>query len=212
MREDINVVEKANGLWALRRELSDDAYRRHSETDKDAKPRLIPWKQVEDSLDMSRQYRLRIVSVLDLSEEAQNLIDEHNLAEATIRPIVDRLKKHPDLQIRALRQLINWQEAEAKREGDGRRIVPSVRALTDKLLATKEAPAATPFRQQDLDIARLRQRVRGALRYMQKMDDKAKTEFTRIVTNNESGTDIVEELQALRDQIDGILATITYDE
>ena len=40
MREDINVVEKANGLWALRRELSNDAYRRHSETDEGKKPQL----------------------------------------------------------------------------------------------------------------------------------------------------------------------------
>ena len=86
---------------------------------------------------MSRQYRLRIVSVLDLSEDAQQLIDNYNLAEATIRPIVEKLKKYPDLQVQALRQLIAWQAAEESGEGEGRRIVPSVRSLVNKLLAAK---------------------------------------------------------------------------
>lgn len=207
MREDINVVEKAHGLWALRRELSDDAYRRHSQPEEGKKPRLVPWKQVEDALDMSRQYRARIVGVLDLSEEAQQLIDQHSLAEATIRPIVERLKKYPDLQMRALSQLVQWQEAEAQGEGDGRRIVPSVKALVDKLLTAKEAPATSRPRPQGLDFGKFRQKVRGTLRYMQQMDDAALTDFSRIL-DNEAGADIVDELQALRDQIDEMLAAL----
>lgn len=207
MREDINVVEKAHGLWALRRELTNDAYRRHSDPEEEKKPRMVPWKQVEDALDMSRQYRARIVAVLDLSEEAQQLIDQYSLAEATIRPIVEKLKKYPDLQVQALRQLIKWQEAEAQGEGDGRRIVPSVRALVDRLLAAREAPATAPARPQGLDFGKFRQKVRGTLRYMQKLDDAAKNDFARIL-DNESGADIVDELQALRDQIDEMLAAL----
>jgi hypothetical protein len=209
MREDINVVEKASGLWALRRELSNDAYRRHSQIDEGETPRLIPWSQVEESLDMSRQYRLRIVSVLDLSEDAQQLIDNHNLAEATIRPIVERLKKHPDLQVQALRQLIAWQVAEESGEGDGRRIVPSVRSLVNKLLAARETPLTGRPQPPVLDFGKFRQRVRGTLRYMQNLDDKARTELSHIVTVNEANTDIVEELQALRNQIDEMLATLS---
>ena len=209
MREDINVMEKANGLWALRRELSNDAYRRHSEIDKGETLRLIPWSQVEGSLDMSRQYRLRIVSVLDLSEDARQLIDNYNLAEATIRPIVEKLKKYPDLQVQALHQLIAWQVAEESGEGDGRRIVPSVRSLVNKLLAARETPLIGRPQPTGLDFGKFRQRVRGTLRYMQNLDDKAKTELTRIVTVNEANTDIVEELQALRIQIDEMLATLS---
>jgi len=204
MREDINVLEKAHGLWALRREMSDDAYRRHSDIE-DKKKRLVSWKLVEDALDMSRQYRARIVGVLDLSEEAQKLVDRHNLAEATIRPIVEKLKEYPDLQMQALRQLIKWQEAEARGEGDGRRIVPSVRAFVDKLLAEREAPAATQSRPLGLDFAKFRQKVRGTLHYMQKLDEAAMTDFSRIL-DNEGGGAIVDELQALRDQIDEMLS------
>jgi ParB family chromosome partitioning protein len=145
MREDINVVEKAHGLWALRRELSNDAHGRHFDTEKGKKSRLVSWKQVEDALDMSRQYRARIMSVLDLSEEAREMVDRYNLTERTIRPIVEKLKSYPDLQMQALRQLVKWQEAEAKGEGDGRRIVPSVQALVDKLLATSDNSTTKPF-------------------------------------------------------------------
>lgn len=208
MREDINVVEKAHGLWALRRELTDDAYRRHTEVEEGKKKRLIPWKQVEDTLDMSRQYRARIVAVLDLSEEAQQLIDRHNLAEATIRPVVEKLKKYPDLQVQALRQLITWQEVEGRDEGSGRRIVPSVRILADRLLAAKEAPGSGRQHQKGLDFRNFRQKVRGTLRYMQNMDEAALTDFTRIL-ENEAGADIVGELQALRNQIDEMLETLS---
>jgi ParB-like chromosome segregation protein Spo0J len=209
MREDINVVEKANGLWALRRELSNDAYRRHSEIDKDKKPLLIPWSQVEESLDLSRQYRLRIVSVLDLSEDAQQLIDNYNLAEATIRPIVEKLKKYPDLQMRALHQLIAWQAAEESGKGAGRRIVPSVRSLVNKFLAARETPKTGRPQPPGLDFGKFRQRVRSTLRYMQNLDDKARTEFTYIVADNEANSEIVEDLQALRNQIDEMLVSLS---
>ena len=207
MREDINVVEKAHGLWALRREMSTDAYRRHAESAKDEEPKLVPWSQVEKSLDISRQYRLRIISVLKLSEEAQQLVNQHNLAEATIRPIVEKLQPYPDLQLAALQQLINWQKEEAGGEGEGRRIVPSVRALVDKLLSSREAKTIPP-QVQSLDFGKFRQKVRGALHYMQKLDETAMTEFARIL-DNEAGADIVDELEALRDQIDEMLMALS---
>ncbi len=210
MREDINVVEKAHGLWALRRELTNDAHGRHSVAEKGKKPRLVSWKQVEDALDLSRQYRARIVAVLDLSEEAQEIVDRYNLTERTIRPIVEKLKSHPDLQLQALRQLIKWQEAEARGEGEGRRIVPSVRVLVEKLLATREVPATRRPQPQGLDFGKFRQKVRGALIYMQKMDEMAMTDFARII-DNEAGADIVDELQSLRDQIDEMLAALVDD-
>lgn len=207
MREDINVVEKAHGLLALRQELTYDAYRRHSEDEEEKTPKLAPWNQVENALDMSRQYRARIVAVLDLSPEAQQLVDRYNLAEATIRPIVEKLKPHPDLQFQALQQLISWQEAEAKGEGGGRRIVPSVGAMVERMLARRAAPEAIKAQQPVLDFGKFHQRIRGTLRYIEKVDEQAMVELARIVKNKEN-EDIVGELQALRDQIDEMLSTL----
>lgn len=208
MRQDINVVEKAHGLTALREELSDDAYRRHSDIQGGGGAgRQVPWKTVEDALDMSRQYRLRIISVLDLSAEAQQLVDRHNLAEATIRPIVEKLKLHPDLQIKALHQVIAWQEAEAQGEGEGRQIVPSVRVLVDKLLLSKQAPAGTRGAAEGLDFDRLRRQVRGTLRFIEKLDPKARQDLAH-AADSPSGAAIVNDLQALRKQIDAVLAEL----
>lgn len=210
MREDINVVEKANGLQALREELSSDAYRRHTETGGQGEggaSRLVPWKVVEDALDMSRQYRLRIISVLGLSNEARGLVDRHNLAEATIRPIIEKLKPHPDLQLRALQQVIAWQEAEARGEGEGRQIVPSVRALVDRLLLAKQAPAAGRGKVEGLDFNKFRQQVRGTLRYIEKLDPKAREDLAR-TAGSPGGAGIVGDLQALRDEIDQVLETL----
>ena len=209
MREDINVIEKAHGLIALRNELGDDAYRRHSkgEPGEADKPHLVPWKAVEDALDMSRQYRLRIISVLDLSPEAQQLVDRHNLAEATIRPIIEKLKPYPDLQLKALHQVIAWQEAEARGEGEGRPIVPSVRVLVDRLLLSQQAPAGGRGKVEGLDFNKLRQQVRGTLRTIEKLDPQARADLAR-AAESQTGAAIVSDLQALRDHIDAVLAAL----
>jgi hypothetical protein len=58
-----------------------------------------------------------------------------------------------------------------------------------------------------LDFGKFRQRIKGTLRYMEKMDDKAVSELTRIV-ENKANRDIVDELKALRDQIDEMLSAL----
>jgi hypothetical protein len=208
MREDINVIEKAHGLLALRLEMSDDAYRRHSVPDgldENNNPKLVSWKQVEESLDVSRQYRLRIISVLDLSEKAQQLIDRHNLAEATIRPIIEKLKPYPDLQLKALHQIVAWQEAEARGEGEGRQIVPSVRVLVDRLLLSQQAPGVSRGKVEGLDFNKFRQQVRGTLRVIEKLDARARQDLVR-AAESKTGADLVNDLQTLRDNIDQVLA------
>lgn len=210
MREDINVVEKAHGLLALRRELTDDAYRRHAEAGdlpEGSKPRSVPWKKVEDSLDISRQYRLRIVSVLDLADEAQQVVDRHNLAEATIRPIVEKLKPYPDLQLKALQQIVAWQEAEARGEGEGRQIVPSVRTLVDRMMTNKQAATIEQSKPDGPDFDRLLKQVRGTLRVIEKLDPKARADLAR-AAESKTGAAIVTDLQALRDEIDQMLAML----
>ena len=195
MREDINVIEKAHGLAALRQEMSADA------------ARAVPWKAVEDALDISRQYRLRIISVLELSVEAQQLVDRHDLAEATIRPVVEKLKGRPDLQIRALSQVVAWQEAEARGEGEGRQLVPSVRALVERLLMDRQAPAAGRDAAAGLDFDRFRRQVRGTLRTIEGLDPRARQDLTR-AADSPGGAGIVQELRALRDEIDGVLGEL----
>ena len=156
---------------------------------------------------MSRQYRLRLTAVLDLSPEAQQLVDRHNLAEATIRPIVEKLKPYPNLQLKALRQLIAWQEAEARGEGEGRQLVPSVRVLVDRLLLAQQAPAAGRGQVGGLDFNKLRQQVRGTLRYIEKLDPQARADLAR-AAESRSGAAVVDELRALRDQIDAVLGQL----
>lgn len=210
MREDINVIEKAHGFLALRQELSNDAYRRHQGSAgpvESGEPVNIPWKQVEASLDISRQYRLRIVSVLELTEEAQQLVDRYNLAEATIRPVVEKLKPYPDLQLKALQQIVAWQEAEARGEGDGRQIVPSVRTLVDRMVTTKQAVAAGQSKPAGSDLNKLLQQVRGTLRVIEKFDLKARVDLAR-AAESKTGAAIVTDLQALRDEIDQMLAML----
>lgn len=75
MREDINAVEKAWGLWALRYELSEVTHGLPLSDD----VRLVPWTQVEEALNISKQHRIRLTSVLALSDEAQQLIDRKSV-------------------------------------------------------------------------------------------------------------------------------------
>lgn len=224
MREDINVIEKARGLWALRYELSYDAYRRHSPSasDDDAYRRhspsaypedmpLEPWRRVEETLDMSRQYRARIINVLKLSEEAQQLIQNHDLAEATIRPVVDKLRAYPDLQLVALQQLIEWQQEESNGDG-GRRIVPSLRLFVEQLLAQVTTAKDKPVNvsPEALSLGRLRKRIKGVTQIISKIDP---TEFESILTTQFAGQEqdeILEELTGLRQQIDNMLDKIGH--
>ncbi len=230
MREDINVIEKAHGLWALRYELSYDAYRRHSppqdpaaaepaSADDDAYRRhsmpnypedmpLVPWRRVEESLDMSRQYRARIINVLKLSEASQQLIHEHDMAEATIRPVIDKLKDYPALQLAALQQLLAWQQDEENNEG-GRRIVPSLKAFVDQLVHQAEATPNRTLKSvptTTLAVGRLRQKVRGTTRFLSKMTLRELDALAEAIDQDTDREQIVQELTILRQHIDTVLS------
>lgn len=101
-REDLNVVEKARGLWALRHEMSGGS----DVLEKD----LVAWKVVEEKAAMHRRHRTNIVATLKLCEEAQQLILEHNLPERRIRPVVSRLRDDPEKQIEAINQIIAYDD------------------------------------------------------------------------------------------------------
>jgi ParB-like chromosome segregation protein Spo0J len=208
MREDINVLEKAQGIIALRKELSDKnvAHGQHSEE----KVKPVPWKEVDEALSMSRAYRTRLLKVLSLSEEAQGIVSHYDLTERTIRPITEKLIDLPNLQVVALKQLVAWKEEEAGGERTGRRIVPSVQVLVEKMLVSQATTSISVAQPHQLNLGKFRQKIRGTRRYIKNVDEELLEELTRIA-NNEASLDIVDELKALRDQIDEMLATLAED-
>lgn len=153
IREDLNAVEKAKGMWALRLELS--GVPADSDLNYSSPPpqNLVPWTEVEKALDISSRYRSYITSALQLTEEAQRLVQEHDLSESLIRPIVQKLSKEPGLQMKALEQLLAWQQSEEA----PRSLTRAVKQLVDELLhppapvmtrhasvaTTEEVPAAS---------------------------------------------------------------------
>jgi hypothetical protein len=154
IRSDLGAIEKAQGVWALRYELSNIDPNSPSRESK-----LVPWKEVEKSIGISGRYRRFITSVMNLSDEVQALIQRHHLSEYAVRPIT-KLKDHPALQKEALQQLFTWQE-ESENVGS---LNKSLNDFVDRLLAktikkeeapqpaqeevvsVTEAPASAPLR------------------------------------------------------------------
>ncbi|MGB0383652.1 MAG: ParB/RepB/Spo0J family partition protein [Ardenticatenaceae bacterium] len=138
VREDINAVEKAHGMWALRYELSERNYGSILPTPAQERY-LVDWREVEKSLGVSNRYRQYVISVLKLTGDALKLVQQHGLSESTIRPITQKLHKHPTLQIQALRQLIAWQKSENKHS-----LVREVKSLVDQLVGQIQKKSDTP--------------------------------------------------------------------
>lgn len=220
MREDINAVEKARGLWALRYELSQVNSRspvNYSSPEDSPPPDLVPWKRVSEELGISKRYRIYLTSVLKLSEEAQALVTEHDLAEVTIRPIVQKLRDDPALQVAALQQLVTWQEENEAEDGPNRAITRSVSALVDELLQRKEKASDRDVQ----DAARavdhaaqtrlFRRRVRHVLRFLYDLPDEDRTLLARDLALDAQFSGVGDELRDLQRQIDALLQRVeTY--
>ncbi len=138
VREDLDAVEKAHGMWALRYELSGKNYSSILPTSAQEKY-LVGWGEVERSLGVSSRYRQYVTSVLKLTPDALRLVAEYGLSESTIRPITQKLYKHADLQMQALRQLVAWQEDGAKHS-----LVKEVKQLVESLVAEIPEIGSTP--------------------------------------------------------------------
>ncbi len=139
IREDINAIEKAAGMWALRYELSDLEFTAVPTSVEAKKVNLVPWKKIEDSLQISDRYRRYVILVLRLPSDAQEIIQRHNLSESMIRPIAQKLFEYPELQIQVLEQLLAWQNEE-----EDRSLVREVRKLVDDLLIATTTPDSGP--------------------------------------------------------------------
>jgi hypothetical protein len=239
LREDLNAVERAQGMWALRYELSGVSYSSPrpapQETDEEmvnqsfppspaplsssavnySSPSLVPWARVEETLGISKRYRIFVTSVLQLSETAQALVAAHNLAEMTIRPITQKLKGKPELQLKALQQLIEWQTAEED-EGPDQSITVSVKEFVDKLLIdeligdTTEAEIPSPKRLRAVSsapVVRFRDKVRQTLDFLNRLKKTDRAELTRALQYGDYA-DVMLDLRNLREQIDTILASV----
>lgn len=225
MREDINAVEKARGLWALRHELSmvndsspvDDSSMAgesppvdHSSMVNDSSP-LVPWDRVSEELGISKRYRIYLTSVLNLCDEAQELVMEHGLAEITIRPIAQKLRDDPELQVAALRQLVTWQQENEAEDGPNRAITRSVKALVDEMLAQKAAAARADVREaaRAVDHAaqarQFRRRLRRVLRFLYDLPDDEHVLLARDLALDDALSGTADEIHDLRRKLDELL-------
>jgi len=218
LREDINAIERAQGMWALRYELSGVNYSSPSTKNDDEKdevnyssPQLVPWSRVEETIGISKRYRIFVTSVLNLCVEAQEIVKAHSLAEMTIRPIVQKLKDKSDLQIKALKQLIAWQAENESEEGPNRAIVASVKAFVDQLLAgetNKDAETKITRSVSSAPVVRFHNKVRQTLDFLGRLKANDKEGLTEALGRDEF-TDIMIDLRNLRQQIDVIIETVT---
>jgi hypothetical protein len=223
MREDINAIEKAQGMWALRYELSRVNYSSplmaeadeadEEENDSQTSSKLVPWRRVEESLDISKRYRIFVISVLKLSQEARALVAEHNLAEMTIRPIIQKLRDRPDLQLEALKQVVAWQKENEAEEGPGRSIVASVKELVEKLLAGETEPPQEGSVRLTRSVSsapavRFRSQIRQTLDFLNRLKPPDREGLTKMLGQGEFA-DVMVDLRNLRQQIDHLLAIVT---
>jgi hypothetical protein len=253
LREDINAVERARGMWALRYELSginlasrpseeivesDDVNLSSHEGGEDqttdvnlssheviegqttdvnlSSHDLVLWSEVEALLGISRRYRAFVTSTLNLCQEAQDLIAEHDLAELTIRPIIQKLRDKPELQVKALKQVIEWQAENEEEGGPGVAVVASVKELVEQLLASEAAgqeaeptpPIPKRFRAvSSAPVIRFRNKVRQTLDFLGRLKDEDRAGLTEALYQ-EDFTDVVVDLRNLHQQLEVLLKEV----
>ncbi|MEI2609580.1 MAG: ParB N-terminal domain-containing protein [Candidatus Promineifilaceae bacterium] len=232
-REDINAIEKAWGLWALRYELSGVNYRSPfisgktqetpekwwvAEDEENESAALVPWATVCQAIGMSNRYRIYLTNTLQLTPEAQALIQQYDLAEMVIRPIVQKLRPHPDLQLQALQQVIAWQEENTQETGERRDITRSTEWLVEHLLQKKLASPSTSASQQrhlarPLPTARsFHQGVQRTLRLLQPVDEKGLRQLAQQVAKSRDVALVLEEVAVLQQKLGHLLAHIKAEQ
>lgn len=201
-REDINALEKAHGLLALRHELSEVNPGSPAQ-------KLVPWKEVSDVLGISKRYRIYLTSVLELSDEAQAIIAAHNLAEKTIRPIAQKLRERPELQVKALKQLVTWQRENETEGGVDHAINnKSVHDLVTRLLAREKRASRRGSVQVAPKSEELKRNVHRTMRFLNTLEETDLTLVARDLALDQTFADTVEELQALQAYIEQLLREV----
>jgi hypothetical protein len=192
-REDISVVEKAYGLWALRCEMSGLPFGNYAERE------LVNWQDVEALLSIGRRQRRRIVRMLELSEDAQAIVNGYRLSERSVRPIAMKLVDFPELQVTALNQLVSWISAG---QDHGERLVTQ---FVESLLAPQTAtskPKTAGEQPVLFQTLKFRSRIRSTLKFVADLDTAGWGEAAEVVAADES---LAVELRRLRSVIDQLL-------
>jgi hypothetical protein len=205
LRENIDAVEKARGFVALRQELSEGG--NHGSRSQ------VPWRDVEEALGISGRYRKYITAVLNLSPKAQELIGEHGLSERTIRPVSQKLRDHPELQLRAINQLIAWQQAESEDDGPGRSITSAVKQYVDELwiAGTSEGNHGSPrkkSRQEGAYVPVFRRQVKNFMKVVGKLDENEWKQLTEALATNDQLADTLDTLRSLQRNLDQLLKDV----
>lgn len=232
-REDINAVEKAWGLWALRYELSGVNYRSPfvsgqagdepeawtaPDEGEASDAALISWPKVCETVGISNRYRIYLTNTLQLSREAQTLIQQYDLAEMVIRPIVQKLRPHPDLQLQALQQVIAWQEENAQETGERRDITRATEWLVEQLLQKLDTSLPMPVSQKRshtplIPTARsVHQGIQRTLRLFQPVDEKGLKLLAQQVAKSKDATLVLEEVTALQQKLGHLLSYIKAEQ
>lgn len=189
LREDMNAIEKARGIWALRRELSTDSGKQ------------VTWKVVEEALGVSRQHRTRMVAVLDLPEEAQRLVIQYSLTERAIRPIVQLLRNKPELQIIAIKHLASLQQSNPDETRGKTNLTVASRRFVEELLRqpepTSESPPDSFYR-----------KVTRSSKLWVDMDDNALNGLAKQITSSVNRQQMIKELSTLRDRVTALLQQV----
>lgn len=81
-RERLNVYETARAISSLKEEMGSGT----------------TWGDVEEILQISRSYRTRILRVLKLTDQAVDIVQQHDLTERAIRPVIDAFGNDPKKQ------------------------------------------------------------------------------------------------------------------
>jgi hypothetical protein len=208
LREDIDAVEKATGFAALRQELSGrDPSTAEGEVNHGSP--LVSWRQVENTLGVSKRYRIYVMSVLNLSDDAREIIREHGLTERMVRPISQKLRKQPDLQVQVLNRILAWQSK--GEDGVDRPLTASVEALVDSLVVREERKlqrADAGDAAQKIGPQQLHNRLRAMLKALNSLGDSGVLSMAEALANNEANTAVVADLQKLEQQVTRLLEAI----
>ena len=180
-REDLNAVEKARGLWVLRYALSGvdrgippilkEGVLTSGGVDRGIP--LIPWGEVQRELGISKDYRIKILRVLYLCAQAQEIITQYDLAERLVRPVTQRLRGRPDLQMAILQKVAKSYDEAAEKDDEALKMGPDdVARLVDQLLrAGEESKPPAPLRPSY--ASDFKRGLRASLRVFEKVGQEA---------------------------------------
>lgn len=204
LREDIDAVEKAAGFVALRQELSGlDPTIPDGKVNHGSPQKLVNWESVEKTLGISTRYRQYVTAVLNLSPEARAIIRANGLTERSIRPISQKLKKHPVLQVKALEEFI--------RSSADQNSAFTVDEVVDSILPPEERRqprSASKPADQTIGPEQLHTRIKSALRLFERLGESEILGLAEALANSEVNTPVVADLEALEKQLNQLLAAV----